>query len=792
MATCEMGDVMNIESSISKYDIISFDIFDTLLLRTVAIPRDVFSFVWEKAEDIKLTDISGQEFMKLRMEMERRARNKKKDQNREVKLSDIYAEFPGYIVSDIKKLERIEVETEKKLCYRNDFMWDIVQKFKAEGKRLVLVSDMYLQKSDIVDILETNGIETDIFEQIIISCEEKCSKQNGELFDILFEHLGDVDKKKIVHVGDNKNADYQQPLNKGISAIHYDAVPEKLNSIYDYEKIRHDIPQPKILSLRKVVSYHGQQKYSDELQRQAYEIGASIVGPFLTTYISYVCDRLQKSDIKRIYPLMREGYILGRLLENEALSRGMELEVKPIYISRKVTYIPSIKKIDREEIENMIGARNLTVIESFKLMGIEIDKLKNQDNVIKNALKEYGNLRWKDTHMISYNDNTLKEYLINVFLQEENISKMEDFISEQRKLLTDYLNQEIGNLENIATIDIGFFGRIQMWMEQTLDIENIPHRIKHFLAVGVTGDKIYDGMDFEGYYSTFAENSDLVSTIHRTTDILEKFISVTEGSTVGYERAEDKIIPIKSIPVNNKSITEASFDGILDFQKAFHSFRKKRTEEAENVVKNRRQSMMILHRLIDMPRLSEAKLIQKIEADTNFGTEYKKTIITDENLKLLEEKGVDFIDKCNVSYTYQGSNIVWPKGVVTLGDEYYYVRRAMKNSAGNEIAKAMQEVVEKVQADGIKEVSLYGAGENGRQFYFICNLYHIKVNAFIDRKESIWGTKKEGVPVMGLDEAMTKGNDVYIVTSLFSISEISEFIKTKYNALDKVAKIYSV
>ncbi|MBU5477598.1 hypothetical protein KQI69_00065 [Eubacterium sp. MSJ-13] len=771
---------------LEKYNIISFDIFDTLLLRNVANPRDVFEQVWEQADDIKLTDISKKEFMKLRMEMERRARNKKKEFNREVVLSEIYAEFPKFIVSDIEKLERLEVETEKRVCYRNDFMWEIAKKLSEKGKRLVLLSDMYLKKKDIVDILEVNGIDTSIFEHIIISCEERCSKQNGKLFDVLFSRLGDVDKKNIVHVGDNKNADYTQPLSAGISAVHYDAIPDKLNSIYDYEKIRHDIPQKKILSLRKVVSYHGMQKYSDDLERQAYEIGSSIVGPFLTTYISYVCDRLEKSEIKRIYPFMREGYILGKLLEKEAASRDMELDVRPIYISRKVTYIPSIKKIDREEIENMIGARNLTVSESLRLMGLEPESIEHE------ILEKYGDLRWKDSHTISYSDTTLKEHLINVFLQKENIEKMEKYVSDQRKLLVAYLKQEIGDMENIATIDIGFFGRIQMWMEQALKIENIPYKMKHFLAIGLTGDKIYDGMDFEGYYSTFAENTDLVSTIHRTTDILEKFISVTEGSTIGYEIKNDRIVPVKSVSVNNEKVTRASFEGTLDFQKAFHAFRKQRPDEVKKIIENRRESLMLLHRLIDMPRLSEARLIKQMEADTNFGTEYKKTIITEENLRLLEEKGTDFVDKCNVSYTYKGSNIVWPKGVVTLGDEYYYVRRAMKNGAGNEIAKAMQEVVEKVQSDGVTEVSLYGAGENGRQFYFICSLYHIKVNAFIDRKESIWGTKKEGIPVMGLDEAMEKGNDTYIVTSLFSISEISEFIKEKYGRTNRVARIYSV
>lgn len=72
---------MKILRELNKYNIISFDIFDTLLLRTVANPRDVFEEVWEQAGDIKLTDISKKEFMKLRMEMERRARNNKKEFN---------------------------------------------------------------------------------------------------------------------------------------------------------------------------------------------------------------------------------------------------------------------------------------------------------------------------------------------------------------------------------------------------------------------------------------------------------------------------------------------------------------------------------------------------------------------------------------------------------------------------------------------------------------------------------------------------------------------------------------
>ena len=78
------------------YKLISVDIFDTLILRAVAKPVDLFEILWEKAQNQKLclTSLSTKEFMMLRVEMERRARNGKP--SREVTLADIYNQFPDY------------------------------------------------------------------------------------------------------------------------------------------------------------------------------------------------------------------------------------------------------------------------------------------------------------------------------------------------------------------------------------------------------------------------------------------------------------------------------------------------------------------------------------------------------------------------------------------------------------------------------------------------------------------------------------------------------------------------
>lgn len=763
------------------YKLISADIFDTLLLRTVAKATDLFIKVWDKAVErgIAGSAITSREYMKLRIEMERRARFNAP--GREVSLEDIYGQFPKFIADDMEALMSVELECEKECCYVNPYILGWLESAKKHGCVLVLVSDMYLSSRSIKGILEHNGICTSMFDSIIVSNEHKCNKQDGALFRVLLEKYPQYSASEILHIGDNKNADYQQPLKLGINAFHYDVIPEKMYSIYDYEKTRHNIPHPGILSLRKLAASDSTYEC---MEKTAYELGASVVGPVMSLYVSWICHRMEKAGIKRIYPFMREGHVLGKLLKNESDARGMGLVVKPIYISRKASYIPSIKNINREEIENMIGARNLTIAESIKLMGLSLDRF--------SGYSSYFDVKYKEAHKIPCQDSTLKEKIIEKFLEEGNREDIEKYIKQERKKFVSYLLQETGGFNNIATADIGFFGRIQMWMQECLDLEGIPHKIKHFLAVGVTGDKIPDGIDFEGYCGTFAENMDLIQTVHRTTDVIEKLISVTEGSTTGYIEENGKFVPVLSEGVDNKHMTDIVFQGIFDFQKLWLWFQKHKPEAAKECISKRRETLMLLHRLIDMPRKCEAELLAGFEADTNFGTEYKKGIITEEHLELGRKMGVDFIDKCNASYTYKDSNITWPKGTVTMLDEFYYIRRALKNGSQNEIIKSMQETVEQVESDGIKEVALYGAGENGRQFFFICQMYHIKVKCFIDRKESIWGTEKEGVEVVGLDEAVKQGCDVYIVTSLFSISEITDYILEKYKGLGRKPVIYSV
>ena len=91
--------ISHYQKIIDQYDYISFDIFDTLILRNVAIPSDIFYLV-ENKEKQSLSTIPN--FHDKRIEAEQLARKKKGF--KEITLNDIYDilsnEFAKGIVKD--------------------------------------------------------------------------------------------------------------------------------------------------------------------------------------------------------------------------------------------------------------------------------------------------------------------------------------------------------------------------------------------------------------------------------------------------------------------------------------------------------------------------------------------------------------------------------------------------------------------------------------------------------------------------------------------------------------------
>lgn len=200
---------------IDRHDIVSFDIFDTLLYRTVNKPVDVFRLMEPWAEK----SFGIRDFAEKRIEAEREARNRTDDE--EITLFEIYRAL-GVMWSDKEAaaLQQYECETELAVLRRDDVAAKLLSYSVNAGKRVLIISDMYQDVSFIKTALERVGIDT--YDGLYVSSSEKATKAAGTLFQKVAEKENIKDLSRWLHIGDNLYSDYASPKAVGLSAMLYD------------------------------------------------------------------------------------------------------------------------------------------------------------------------------------------------------------------------------------------------------------------------------------------------------------------------------------------------------------------------------------------------------------------------------------------------------------------------------------------------------------------------------------------------------------------------------------------
>lgn len=196
---------------------VSFDIFDTLILRPFLEPTDLFRLLdirYKQLEHASLLDFSA-----IRIESERSVRKKLYDtQLEEVTLTDIYQYIQkeyGLSAAAAERLMQEEKELEVRFCYQRRIGYELFCMAKQLHKEIILASDMYLDRSCIEDILNKNGYTG--YSRLILSSECQMTKSSGTMYQYM---LKTYDRQHIIHIGDNFQADVQNAQKAGICSIY--------------------------------------------------------------------------------------------------------------------------------------------------------------------------------------------------------------------------------------------------------------------------------------------------------------------------------------------------------------------------------------------------------------------------------------------------------------------------------------------------------------------------------------------------------------------------------------------
>lgn len=284
---------------LSQYDIISFDVFDTLIFRPLALPVDVFHL---------LGQIFGiMDFRNIRIKAEYEARKiyHVKEGNQEIGLSHIWDNIEEKAGISSEAGQRTEKALEEMLCYANPFMLEVWKQLKKLDKRLIIVSDMYLPEECIGNILEKAGYTG--AGKRYISSEYHRSKADGGLYEQVLSDLQETGhgtgQLSMIHVGDNPHSDVRMARRAGIEVLPYPNV-NKNTLLYRAS----DMSPLTGSAYRAIVSnriYSGLHAYSME-----YEYGFIYGGLFVLGYCSFIHDYCQKNGIDKILFLSRDGDIL--------------------------------------------------------------------------------------------------------------------------------------------------------------------------------------------------------------------------------------------------------------------------------------------------------------------------------------------------------------------------------------------------------------------------------------------------------------------------------------------------
>lgn len=535
---------------LAEYDVVSFDVFDTLLLRPFSHPTDLFYLVGIALE--------YPDFRHTRIECEERARQKtyRERGTYEVTLREIWEEMERQTGIPCERGMQTEWDCEKKCCFANPYMLRVVRELRRRGRPLAAVSDMYLGADRIRELLSTNGYGE--WEDSFVSCDYGVSKGDGGLYEVLRKAVGQ--EHTIAHVGDNEQSDVRQARRHGIVPFWYAPV-QSLGGRYRAEDLS-AVTGSLYRGLVNAQLHNGLTVYSRE-----YEYGFVYGGLFVTGYCRFIHRYAREHDMEKLLFLSRDGAVLLRayrlLYPDEAGSTVYAYWSRLAAVKLTAGYYRQeyFRRFLFHKADGRIPLRR----------ALEAMELPHLLPPLCRAIK--GD---PDTPLTYKTAGEVKSYL------QDHWEEVEHSYEKQREAAGIYYRELLRGCRRAAAVDVGWAGSgAVMLAHAARELWEIPCEITGLLAGTQAergpGEDMSEPFLFGGRLSSYLysqrENRDLWK-LHDPADrhnlYWELLLGAPEGSLLGfYPDGDGRAVPrLKDPPPHADRIREIH-RGILDFVRRF-------------------------------------------------------------------------------------------------------------------------------------------------------------------------------------------------------------------------------
>ena len=513
---------------IDGVQVVSFDIFDTLVKRSCAYPTQVFDFVEEKFNE-NLKSGKLQNFKNIRIKAEAEARGVHPDT--EITLDEIYENI-DLSSDETEALKDLEIRYELKFCVPNIPMAGIFDYGREKGKRVIIVSDMYLPKCVIEEILKNCRFSD--YDKLYLSSDIGVQKKTGALYDHVLKELG-VSPKDILHVGDRKITDFLIPVKKGMRAYHIDTYMSNMEfaDSNDLRKTK-DVLFPFI----------NNQLPAYESENEVFRWGYEAFGPLLLGFCDWVHEKVKERQIDKLFFLARDMNLVIDIYRKKYGNDGVEFHY--LEVSRRSLRTAFVlKNNDLSAVYDTMTRKKYTVEEVLNSMGLTWDDIAEKIKSINNTI---GPNSYANTMQVTpdwFGD--LNDVVLEI------LKSREDYTAE-------YLHQ-FGFFDDCskAIVDIGWHSTIQNMMEKICGEGLVG------LYFGNCKRVYFDKMETYGYWYDLDDEYEALDYLAMV-NILEAMLFAKVGTTLGYEKNSGEVRPI----YNECEMDDFSL--INDFQRGAMTF----------------------------------------------------------------------------------------------------------------------------------------------------------------------------------------------------------------------------
>ena len=424
-----------------------------------------------------------------------------------------------------------EINLELKLCAPRKEMLEVIKYLKENNKKIMLVSDMYLTKEIILKMIHKCGYKK-LYDEIYVSNEYNARKDSLKLFEIAYSNL---DKNKIIHIGDNIKSDGTNAcasevssivIPKGITFMENISVDNYADSIIYGNVYNCGIYNSPFITDKNDINF---ESLSD--------FGYKIFGVIFINFMIWL-NQIHNSDTYLF--VAREGYYLKQLFEYFSKKANIPLIENYYFLtSRRASSVPTFKT--KEDIYELL------------------------DVFYVGTLKDLLLYRFGYTYNGDNFDIKLPEDVEQVKMSIENeIDKILENSKKEKINYINYVSNTISDYKNkkLTVIDLGYSGTAQYYLTKLLDKKVNGN---YFLVSGNIKPLKLNCNVNTCFNKSIDDENNKYNFMYANSMLLEAFLTSPSGQLLHFDDNNNPIYLNKKITNKEKNYLDKVYEGIKKY-----------------------------------------------------------------------------------------------------------------------------------------------------------------------------------------------------------------------------------